>query len=342
MKTIKKISMKYAGKKFSLLILLPIVGFVAGWYVAVRVISPWQVVKIIELKTKDTEVLPAAETFDTLRVGCYNIAHGRGGKLGSTNWKGGNRATKTKRIKQIGQLLNEAQLDIIVLNEVDFSSFWSGHLDQAQAIAQEAGYPYIVEQRNIDVAIPFVSLRFGNAILSKYPISETVFLDYPHPSKTQEILVGGFKDGVAATVTLPDGKQIQVAAVHLSLEGEAYRDASVKMILDLQQHSQLPMIAMGDFNSTASGYPAHHTGPAGQNSIDTLMANPSLSTQPHGLPVNPKDFTFPSEKPVRVIDWIFTSSHWRIQEKNVIESTLSDHLPVTVTLSKNTDLTLNL
>ena len=321
--------------------LLSIVTILAGWYITVRIISPWKVVKIIKIETEKTEVLAPKEAFNTLRVGCFNIAHGRAGKLGSTNWEGGSRAAKLKRVKQIWKLFKEAQLDIVVLNEADFSSYWSGHVDQAQAIAQEAGYPYIVEQRNIDVAIPFAGLRFGNAILSKFPISESVFLNYPHPSRLQEILVGGFKDGLAATVTLPDGSPIQIVAVHLSLEGEAFRDASVKMIMDLQRESQLPMIAMGDFNSTAKDYPYYRTGPDGENCIDTLLASPQLMTLPQDLPANQKDFTFPSEKPAKVIDWIFTSSHWHIQEITVIASTLSDHLPVSATLSKNTDLPLS-
>lgn len=339
MKSSKGTSLKSAKKRSWLLILPVIAGVVVGWYIAVRIMSPVHVVQIIELEEVEDKILACDGTSNVLRVGCYNIAHGRGGKLGATNWDGGNRAMKLERVRKIGKLLQSMNLDIVVLNEVDFSSVWSGHVDQARIIAKEAGYRYIVEQRNIDVAIPFFSLRFGNAILSKYPLSDAIFLDYPHPSQLQEILVGGVKDGVAAMVALPGGSQIQVVAVHLSLEGEAYRHASVQTMLDFHRQSGVPMISMGDFNSTAKGYPGHSTGPEGENCIDALLEIKGLSPLPIKSPIGSQEFTFPSEKPDRAIDWIFVSSPWEIQGHLIIPTDLSDHLPVTatLTLSSNDD-----
>jgi len=334
MKLSKNTSLKHARKRGRLLIWLPIIGFLAGWYLTVRITAPRYVVKIIAPETEQSATSGTEQGLYGLRAGCYNIAHGRGGTPGTSNFGGGSKADKLERIRKIGRLLKKENLDIVVLNEADFASLWSGHMDQARLIADEAGYPYIVEQRNIDVAIPFLSVRFGNAILSRYPISEAAFLDFPHPSKLEEFLFGGFKDGVVATITLPDGKRIQVAAVHLSLEGEVYRNDSVKMIADFQRKSGLPMIAMGDFNSTAKGFPKYHAGPNGENAIDTLLATPKFRTLPHGLPVEPGDFTFASEDPASVIDWIFVTDHWQIEDKTVIQTKLSDHLPVTVVLEK--------
>ena len=313
--------------------MLCVTVFTVGWFAVVRFISPWTVIQTFTLKSEISNSA-SSESFSQLRVGCYNIAHGRGGRLRTSNWNGGSNNKKKIRIKEIAQLLRDQQLDIVVLNEVDFSSFWNGHINQAEFIAKEAGYPYRVEQRNVDVAIPFVSLRFGNAILSKYPISNAVFLDFPHPSAFEEVMYGGLKKGVAATVTLPDGSQIQVVAVHLSLEGEAFRVSSVRKILQLQQQSALPMVAMGDFNSTAADLPYYHTAPDGQNCIDTLLANPQLTTILPKQPANPKDFTFPSESPIKAIDWIFISPDWQMKEKTVISTDLSDHLPVTAVLTK--------
>ena len=332
MKSRKKVLLKKI-RKLSIFI-LGVLGLVAGWFIVNRAVSPFNRVKMIELQIAQNESLTPAKETDALRIGCYNIAHGRGGVLGTNNWSGGNRAARLERLKKIAQLLKDANLDIVVLNEVDFSSFWSGHIDQAQIIASEAGYPYIVEQRNIDVAIPFMSIRFGNVILSKLPLSEPTFINFPHPSRLQEILVGGFKDGVVATATLPNGEHIQVAAVHLSLEGEAYRHESVKMYMNVQETTRLPMIAMGDFNSTANGYPGHHTDTNGHNCIDLLLGSKQWSTIPTGLPVNSGDFTFPSQEPARVIDWIFVASPWSLHEKTILQSDLSDHLPLTATLQK--------
>jgi len=326
---------KYRPMKKMFIVLLCGALFVLGWFLVVRLISPWTAVKTIASDCKTiTDELPR-KSVSVLRVGCYNIAHGRGGQLGTANWEGGSHRQKQTRLIQIAQMLRDHRLDIVVLNEVDFSSFWSGHVNQAALIAKEAGFPYRVEQRNVDIAIPFFSLRFGNVILSKYPIVETVFLDYPHPSWFEEVFYGGLKEGVIATLALPDSGRIQVAAVHLSLEGETVRRASVQQILDVQQQSSLPMIAMGDFNSTAKDCPAYHADSAGYSAIDMLQGHGGLTTLWLEPPIDQKDFTFPSEKPDRVIDWIFVSPDWKIDSKTVIPSHLSDHLPVTALLTEH-------
>lgn len=305
--------------------------FIIGWFAVVRFISPWTVVKTFTLDSAKTN--NSNTSIQTLRVGCYNIAHGRGGRYGATNWEGGNKAEKIERLRQIAHLLNSYRLDIVALNEVDFSSIWSGHIDQARIIAEEVGYPYIVEQRNLNMAISFVSIRFGNAILSEYPISGTTFLDYPNPSELIELFSGGYKEGVAAVVDLPDDSQIQIVAVHLEVGSETIRVASARMILDLQQQSVIPTIVLGDFNTAARGYPGFHEDADGNNAIDLLVASPQLTTIPQGLPLDPKHLTFPSEKPDRVIDWIFVSPPWQIREKQVLSSDLSDHLPVIAELT---------
>lgn len=312
-----------------------LIGFIAGWYVTVRLASPFTVVKIVHVEPNtESAIVDPQQPFDTLRVGCFNIAHGRGPILRTANWNGGSGKEKLTRLIQIAQLLRDARLDIVVLNEVDFDCFWSGGIDQAKTIARHAGYPYSVQQKNMDLAIPGLSVRCGNAILSRYPIDQAVLLDYPNPSWFQDIFVGSIKDGTIAAITLPDQSRLNVAAVHLSLDGETVRTASVKMIQAFGKTSDTPLIVMGDFNSTPSGYPDHKTNAAGENCIYMLLADDQFQTLPKGLPPSPNELTFPSEKPVRLIDWIFVSTEWQIVEKTVIQTNLSDHLPVTMTLKK--------
>ena len=62
---------------------------------------------------------PGAE----VRIGIYNIAHGRG-QVASV-WEGGDAAARLKRLKDIARLLKDSRLDIVVLNEADFHAPWS-------------------------------------------------------------------------------------------------------------------------------------------------------------------------------------------------------------------------
>ncbi len=321
---------RYAKYMFSGIMLCIVI--VLGWFAVVRLSSPWTVVKKITLSQEPANT--SHTNVQTLRVGCYNIAHGRGGQFGASSWDGGSRAEKIIRLKKIGHLLRETQLEIVVLNEVDFSSIWSGHLDQAKVIATEGGYPYILEQRNLNMAIPFISIRFGNVILSKYPINDIQFLDYPNPSEVVEVFSGGYKEGVVATITLPDSSQVNVAAIHLCVSSKSIRNASVQMLLDVQRQSSLPLIIMGDFNAAFNGYPQHSTDERGLNAIELLLDSQQVTTIVPELPISSELFTFPSEEPARIIDWIFVSSGWQVQKIHVIQTSLSDHLPVTAILAR--------
>jgi len=319
--------------KSLLFVVLAIFVVIIGWHGVTRLISPWTVIRTLTLTTPAANS-PLAQPL-TLRVGTYNIAHGRGGEFGASNWDGGNRAETMARMKRIGQLLKAKQLDIVVLNEVDFSSVWSGHLDQARLIAEQAGFPYFVEQRNMDAAIPLARICFGNAILSKFPLSDARLIDFPSGYSTWvELAVGGIKEGVVSTVSLPDGSQVRIFATHLHPEKEAVRVESARMMLKAAQESDIPMIALGDFNAAPTGYPTAETDASGVNTMDLFFANQRFTTLPMGLPVNPNDFTFPSVKPNQVIDWIVVSSPWKIAEREVLQSHDSDHLPVIARLHR--------
>jgi len=122
------------------------------------------------LRAVATHQLAGSGQEGVIRVGTYNIARGHGGALGTSNWTGSNRTQVTAHLRKTGDFIRGQQLDLIVLNEVDISVAWTRHVHQARVIAETAGFPYVAEQRNIDIAAPFSRFRFGNAVLRKYPI----------------------------------------------------------------------------------------------------------------------------------------------------------------------------
>lgn len=73
-----------------------------------------------------------------LSIASYNIAHGRG--LAESNLSGGTKAERLDRLDKIAALLRDVDADIVVLNEVDFDSSWSYSINQAEYLAQRAGY----------------------------------------------------------------------------------------------------------------------------------------------------------------------------------------------------------
>ncbi|QDT46919.1 Endonuclease/Exonuclease/phosphatase family protein [Symmachiella dynata] len=307
---------------------LIVVGCIAllvfGPYIVSRIRSPCRLVRVYG----DSEHSAAADVLPgRLRIVTYNIAHGRGAI--DDNWQGTN-AAKRDRIEQIAQFLAGTDADVVVLNEVDFDSTWSGHQNQAAAIAAEAGFAYRAEQRNLDFRFLYGSWKFGNAILSKYPIIDAQVVDLPPHADWEDWLVGR-KRGVVATLQLPDQQRVRVLAVHLEHRREVNRVRGAKAIVDVAKSSEVPLIVAGDLNSTPPGFPDARTTADGENAMAILQESGLFQWRPRADPT-PGDMTYSSTNPVQVIDWILIPPNASFVAYEVLEGDLSDHRAVSATL----------
>ncbi|MDA0811931.1 MAG: endonuclease/exonuclease/phosphatase family protein [Verrucomicrobia bacterium] len=232
----------------------------------------------------------------------------------------------------IATQITESQASIVVLNEIDFNATWSDGIDQAEVIATQAGFPFVVKQRNFDVALPFFTLQFGNAILSKYPVSSAEFLKFPARSIKEDLFAGNH-DGVVATVEHPSGS-LRVVAVHLEYRDEATRVGAARVLTSLVAADPgKPLIAMGDFNTAPVGFPGHSTDKTGANAVAWLQSEAAMKTIVPDSPSTAHDLTYPSTQPDRVIDWILVSSGLVLEERHTTASELSDHRMVSGTIS---------
>ena len=311
------------GRKI-LLALVVLLAIGLGPYLVSRARSNGRVVRLrAGAMTQAGEEPASGEPVATLRLLTWNIAHGRGTAAG--NWEG-TTEEKRQRIEEIARLIAAAEADVVVLNEVDFCATWSGHQNQAEAIAREAGYPYWVEQRNLDFRFLYGSWKFGNALLSRYPIVAAEPLELPAVSDSEQWLAGG-KRGCLCTLEISPTQQVRVLAVHLETRDEDIRVESASRILAAAKSSWLPLIAAGDFNSTPRSFPDSRQSSAGENALERLLEAGVFESRPLDPPT-PQEMTFPSAAPARVIDWILFPAGWELLEYRAIDSQLSDHRPV--------------
>lgn len=301
--------------------LLSLLALAVGWFLLNRALSPW---RALRLRKTELPEGPRRDFAGRLRIGAYNIAHGRGAF--SKHWRALTQATILGQVKKIAQLLREANLDILVLNEVDFDSVWFQHLNQAGLIAREAGFPFWAEQRNIDMALPFARIRYGNAILSRYPILAARRLPFVGHSALETVLMGK-KQGLLCTLELSAAHRIQVLAVHLEHRREAPRLRAAQMMEAVREASALPLIAAGDFNSAPADFPHATPDPHGETAVSWLLARGAYQTLPTTAPSR-DDLTYWSVKPSRVIDWILVPPGWKIISKTALPRPLSDHKAV--------------
>jgi len=307
------------GRRTVLTVVLAVFAVALGPYLVSRMRSSGRRVRVHStVEPNEAYDQPISQ----IRLLAFNIAHGRGAQR--DNWQG-TRAEKQQRLKDIGDLIRESNADVVVLNEVDFCSTWSDHRNQAEEIARRAGYLYWLEQRNFDFRFAYGSWKFGNAILSRFPIVAAEAVEYPALHKIEQ-LFAGCKQGAICTLQLSESQQIQVLAVHLEHRSEAARVASARIIIKAGSASTLPFFAIGDFNSTPSSFPHAQQTERGENAMDLLVNSESFRLRLE--PPTRAAMTYPSNGPTQTIDWILIPSNCRFTNYRTLSSQLSDHRPI--------------
>lgn len=285
-----------------------------------RTKAKYNTVKIRQID--QSGILPKDRFEGILRIATFNIAHGRG--TARSNWN--NKVERTERLDKIASFLKAKSIDIVVLNEVDFDSIWSGHSNQAEIIARKAGFIYFVEQRNYDLALPFFRLRFGNSLLSKFPIKDSKLVEFSTYSQWEPIVFGA-KKGLISDIAITEDLIIRVFSTHLDDRSEYTRVRCANTIIDYAHKSPFPFLLIGDLNSSPSYFPGAETNESGMSAMDIILHSKFFSTLPKEMP-SQNQMTFSSMMPSQVIDWILVPKDWEILYYEVPSVMLSDHLPV--------------
>jgi endonuclease/exonuclease/phosphatase family metal-dependent hydrolase len=111
-----------------------------------------------------------------------------------------------------------------------------------------------------------------------------------------------------------------VVSLHLDFLRARNRLAQLRELIVELSPERLPLIIMGDFNST----------PRREPGMDELMTELKL----HTYEQDDTTHTHPASR--RRIDWILVSSHLRFVRHIVLPDVLSDHLPVLAELAPAT------
>lgn len=307
--------------KFFICLVGCVIAFVLCWYAVTRISRTPQSVYSLNQFVIDENQNEAGG----IRVASYNMAHGRGGKLGAKNRSHKNPEEHFKHLNRIVEQIKEEDPDIVLLNEVDFASAWSFNINQARYIGEKGGYSHILEQKNMDVSFPFFRYCFGNALLSKFPIKNELFIDFEPLSKLEDMFIGNH-DAFFCELELPSGPA-GVFGIHLEYRSEEIRVRCADHLFKMCSTLKYPVIILGDFNSTLPGLPKVMTSESGENAMGSLLGKygfTSYLTEPSGK----ENYTFPSEKPDRLIDWIIAKNIRGFSNSKAIQSNLSDHLMI--------------
>jgi endonuclease/exonuclease/phosphatase (EEP) superfamily protein YafD len=226
----------------------------------------------------------------TLKVASYNVNDG---------------IEVEQVIRELGMYNPLRESDFFLLQEMDEAG--------TEEIARELKYNYIYYPSTMPTRI---ERNFGNAILSRWPLSrpQKLILPYKHPTNKQ------LRIAVRATAELPD-REIMLYSVHTETYTviTKHRKAQVREIVDDIGPGETPVIVGGDFNTVSN---------RSIRRLKRLFGEIGLVRSSAGAGTTVKKYkTRPS-----AADHIFTRG-FEVKGKGTLYAALaSDHFPVWVEL----------
>ncbi len=249
------------------------------------------------------------------------------------------------KLDKLVQEIKEWQVDIVFLQEIDFDAARSHGFNQAQYLAQKAGFPYVAQAsswRANYIPFPywpvknhFGHMNSGGAILSRYPITENnlTLLAKPasHPWWYNLFYLHRYFQEVKIEV---GSKKLNLVNLHLEAFDIVDRQNQIKKLIELINLKKVDIVA-GDFNmlpTSAEKKSKFLNGDDYENdsSYALMLDSKLLEVIPDEIYAKNEQvyFTFPATKPDRRLDYIFYRPELKMMKAEVLSSALSDHLPL--------------
>ena len=210
--------------------------------------------------------------------------------------------------------------DVVALQEVDVH--WadrSAFVDQATTLGARLGMQvrfapiYVIPDS--DVTKP--AREFGVALLSRFPVTAFRNDTITRLSTQADNPVPAPMPGLLDATLDVQGTAIHVLDTHLDYRRDPVVRATQAREMIAHVDTTVPTLVFGDMNASPNA-----------SELRPLL------TLLHDAwpPANGSGFTYPAEAPTERIDYVLTSSHFRVRDASVPVTEASDHRPVVVDL----------
>ena len=247
----------------------------------------------------------AAAAREPVRVLVFNIHAGKDA-AGKTN------------LEAVAGLIRTTGATLALLQEVDKETTRSGGVDQLAVMAKLTGY-----RAAFGRSLDYDGGQYGIGALARDGF--VARFTEPLPVRPLQTRAGGSHEPRAALVVVARTSAGNLTALNTHLDAsreEAYRLQEIDTVLRLMKsnrRSGLPAVAGGDFNAEPDSEVYRRVIASGWRDA---WAECGAGT---GL-------TYPADKPVKRIDYLFLVDPLHCSNARVIETTISDHRPLLVTL----------
>ncbi len=235
-------------------------------------------------------IVPASKKL--LRVMTYNIHVGVG-------------MDKKLDLERIADVINRERPHLVALQEVDRGVRRTEGKDELAELAALTRM-HSAFAHNLD----YQGGQYGVAVLSRFPIRHIDHRKYENRREAE-------RRGMLRVELDVDGKVLHFVSTHLDHQHADGRLFECEQLLGYLANISGPLIVAGDFNDEPSG--------GGCKLVLGRFSDAWLSGR-----AGSEGFTYPADKPVKRIDYIFTRPAERMKTKKawIVNTLASDHLPV--------------
>jgi endonuclease/exonuclease/phosphatase family metal-dependent hydrolase len=233
------------------------------------------------------------------------------------NIHAGKDTAAVSNLERVADLIRSTDTDVALLQEVDKGTKRSGGVDQLAVISRRLGYAAAFGK-----SLNYDGGEYGIGAISRRGFS--AHFTTPLPVQPFQARAGGSHEPrVALTLVPVAGSKLVALNTHLDASREeTYRLQEIETVLKLvasNRRSGLPAVAAGDFNAEPASNVYRRVVDSG------LRDGWAECGKGAGL-------TYPADKPVKRIDYLFLADPLQCSDARVIETTISDHRPLLVTI----------
>jgi endonuclease/exonuclease/phosphatase family metal-dependent hydrolase len=209
-------------------------------------------------------------------------------------------------LARIAAEIDTVHPDLVSLNEVDSGTLRSGRIDETGYLATATGLRAVYGPN-----LPWEGGRFGNAVLSRFPVVASHNLRLPG--------VPGLEPrGLLTTTVRIGGRPVSFSSMHLSdgPGGRTSRILQAEAVAEALRHVSHPTIVAGDLNSRPRGLPVR------------VLRQHLLDAQQEGG--TGRGDTIPEPAPRSRFDYVLYDHHLAVMpgSTRVLPSDSSDHRSV--------------
>jgi endonuclease/exonuclease/phosphatase family metal-dependent hydrolase len=217
-----------------------------------------------------------------------------------------------ERVGRISELIKSENPDFACLSETVVEC-GPCPVNQVASLAETTGMHAWAFGENYNFGFPLFRVVGGNAILSRWPLE---VVGNPPLAGRRPFYATKNNRRVLWCAARIGGRRVLLAAVHTDSFDRENNRRQTEQILNFAGDQEA--VLAGDFNALPE-WP----------SIDLVRRSGRF----HGAFDGPA--TFPSDRPDRRIDYIFAPARWELLDVRVLDSQVSDHMPVVATFRVN-------